>query len=1347
MKKKVRSMFGLCLLMLGTANVSAQAPLSTDEPKPTCTVFNSWDGKSGETCTMMGVSSNGNYAIGYIESSITGVFWEREGNKVSQIFSPYEEEGVDNFGNPIGMEPAGSYTFDVSNDGTIVGAFKDVNTVDKYGRICFAPGYRTIDGTWKRVPLLAENLSGRDQSGKVVKISKDGTVMGGHIKAVDSKGNETGNVPAIWKNGKLEPTVPVADARYFELTAMSEDGTKWGGIKIDKMLTAVSSYTSVLYDGKEVIEIEGTKPDDSYTGGVTTVSCISENGKYACGHYYTSKLDKNLKLITYVKGYLLDIATKEYTWIDNFAPTVVMNDGTMFGRDRNDTNLVQTKAAVAMAYVNGELKDFSAYMKETYETTAAFDALKVSNITGVTEWENGRCTMVGYVEEGGNEPARRPFVLTLEEPKAPAEPKTVYAFSNGTWAETNAGYVSFDLMNPVLNMIKSIEFFDYSIGSGTDVNGTYYVADLLGKGSNNNLYTVNVATGDLTKVCGMTDIIFDMAYDKTESKMYVVAMDMSTYSGVVKVLDMEKGTSETFASYKDHSMLAIACDKEGKLYTVDDAGNFYSLDKSTKEFNLVGSLGKGYEPDNSSGQSMTFDPETGALYYLCNGSNDCILAQIDITTGVATQIKKFNDREETFALTALYIPGPTEVKVANLKAMKDAGENKDLPYQVTGEVLITNILSSRTGGKEVYVEDETAALLIGLDWIQQEEFEFQVGDKLKNLKGNLAYFNSWNFNYISAEKVSGDNPVVPKKITIPELNKSADANNARYIEIENAVLVIGENYMNYLVQDNDSISFMPTAAEHEGLIASLSGKNVVCTGVVIYVDDNNNVVLNMTSLVEYKEPVPAYAYKIGETMGFVSLDLNKPAELNLLKEDVDGIISAGAGVNDKYYAASLQDGWGAVVKNGTFYSVNTTTGEFTSLGANLTATIRDMAFDYTTATMFGVSISERGEARLHKVDLTNGKLTSVGELQDPILALACDKEGQLYGIGSNGDFYKVNKTDATLTKVDATGVTPTNANQSMTFDHNSGKLYWMCAAGEEYTTLNTVDVATGVATQVYSYEEAGDLLTALYIPCDVEIQYPDQTFANVKTMKTAGAGEAKYIVSGEVLVTGVRTSGEATIFYVEDASAAIAVNYTGETECPYKSGDKLKDLKGKLVVNGTVNSFDFESATLISSNNEVVPTLLTIAQVNAGYPANEAKYISIEKADVAMSALDRVPALSQGDDKVLTLAEKVIVDLQGKVANVTAHIESANREGIVILSIVSAEEYNSISTAQMKDFYYNNSEVIAEGAARIEIYDVAGRMVIASDTETVSVSGMNGVIVAKAIYANGEVKLSKFVVK
>lgn len=1344
MKKKVRSMFGLCLLMLGTANVSAQAPLSTEEPKPTCTVFNSWDGKNGETCTMMGVSSNGNYAIGWIESSLTGVFWEREGNKVTQIFSPYEEEGVDNFGNPIGMEPAGSFTFDVSNDGTIVGAFKDIKNVDKYGRICFAPGYRTIDGTWKRVPLLAENLSGRDQSGKVVKISKDGTVMGGHIKAVDSKGNETGNVPAIWKNGKLEPTVPVADARYFELTAMSEDGTKWAGIKIDKMLTAVSSYTSVLYDGKELIEMEGTKPDNSYTGGVTRVSCISENGKYACGHYYTSKLDKNNKLITYVKGYLLDIATKTYTWIDDFVPTVVMNDGTMFGRDRDDTNLVQTKAAVALAYVNGELKDFSAYMKETYETTAAFDALKISNITGVTEWENGRCTMVGYVEEGGNEPARRPFVLTLEEPKAPVEPKTVYAFNAGTYS-VGPSYVSFDLTNPVLNKINDVQK-GISIAAGAEANGIYYATDFLGSADveSPNLYTVDIKTGLASKVCGISEMIFSMAYDRSSNTMYAAVFNASGGGGEIKTLDLTKGTTTPAFALKDGSIVGIACDKEGKLYALDGEGNFYSVDKTAKTFNKINATG--LVPEDFVGQALVFDPETDNLYWACTGKKDVRWAQIDVTTGKATVLHTFDNKTETLlGLSALYIPGPTEIKVANLKAMKDAGANDELPYQITGEVLVTSVLPSMMG-TTVYMEDETAAIIVNIG--EMDIFDYQVGDKLKNVKGHYTYLNSFSFEFISAEKVSDGNPVTPIKITVPELNKNFGANEARYVEIENAVLVFDEDeYTYYLVQENDSASIMPTAMEHMELMGSLVNKTVSFTGMVTFVDDNNNVALNTISLVEYVEPVPAYAYKIGETMGFVSFDLNKPAELTLLKEDADGIISAGAGVNDKYYAASIQEGWGAAVKNGTFYSVNTTTGEFTSLGANLTATIRDMAFDYTTATMFGVSISERGEARLHKVDLKNGKLTSVGELQDPILALACDKEGQLYGIGSDGDFYKVNKADATLTKVDATGVTPTNANQSMAFDHNSGKLYWMCAAGEEYTTLNTIDVATGVATQVYSYEKADLLLTALYIPCDVEIQYPDQTFTDLKTMKAAGAGEAKYIVSGEVLVTGVRTSGDATIFYVEDATAAIAVNYTGETECPYKSGDKLKDLKGKLVVNGTVNSFDFESATLVSSNNEVVPTLLTIAQVNAGYPANEAKYISIEKADVAMSPLDRVPALSQGDDKVLTMAEKAIVDLQGKVANVTAHIESANREGIVILSIDSAVEYDFISAAQVKDFYYNNSEVVAEGAARIEIYDVAGRMVIASDTEAVSVSGMNGVIVAKAIYANGEVKLSKFVVK
>ena len=67
------------------------------------------------------------------------------------------------------------------------------------------------------------------------------------------------------------------------------------------------------------------------------------------------------------------------------------------------------------------------------------------------------------------------------------------------------------------------------------------------------------------------------------------------------------------------------------------------------------------------------------------------------------------------------------------------------------------------------------------------------------------------------------------------------------------------------------------------------------------------------------------------------------------------------------------------------------------------------------------------------------------QLGDPgknIVALACDKAGVLYGVeeGDEGNFYTLDKTDGTPTRVAATGVSAEGL-QSMAFHHITGKLF------------------------------------------------------------------------------------------------------------------------------------------------------------------------------------------------------------------------------------------------------------------------------------------------------------------
>ncbi len=116
-----------------------------------------------------------------------------------------------------------------------------------------------------------------------------------------------------------------------------------------------------------------------------------------------------------------------------------------------------------------------------------------------------------------------------------------------------------------------------------------------------------------------------------------------------------------------------------------------------------------------------------------------------------------------------------------------------------------------------------------------------------------------------------------------------------------------------------------------------------------------------------------------------------------------------------------------------------------------------MAMDYTTGTMYGLTLSPYGDTGyLVTINLDNGEVTKVAKLSEKVFALAADKNGQLYGAGSadsysEADLYTLDKATAKATfvadipgSVAYTGATyygTMQFNPQMTYDFTTDRLY------------------------------------------------------------------------------------------------------------------------------------------------------------------------------------------------------------------------------------------------------------------------------------------------------------------
>jgi hypothetical protein len=238
----------------------------------------------------------------------------------------------------------------------------------------------------------------------------------------------------------------------------------------------------------------------------------------------------------------------------------------------------------------------------------------------------------------------------------------------------------------------------------------------------------------------------------------------------------------------------------------------------------------------------------------------------------------------------------------------------------------------------------------------------------------------------------------------------------------------------------------------------------------IVATSSNRVVLQGISRWEFMEPesrfIQFYSDSVYETI---------VTELAEFWND-ERTSTAGEFLNDRFYMY-----W----QNGTG-----NTGQFMELDAKTWTEIRrvdvslvahEMTFDYSTRTMYAV---RRGTttSTLYTVNMNNGVLTQVATISGLVLGMACDFDGTMYAALQNGNIGRINKTTGAFTQLASTGLTNGRGNQSMAFDHNTGRLFWALhndvnpGMSNIYGGLLEIDKTTGAP---YYYGQIGQIHTIL----------------------------------------------------------------------------------------------------------------------------------------------------------------------------------------------------------------------------------------------------------------------------
>ena len=222
--------------------------------------------------------------------------------------------------------------------------------------------------------------------------------------------------------------------------------------------------------------------------------------------------------------------------------------------------------------------------------------------------------------------------------------------------------------------------------------------------------------------------------------------------------------------------------------------------------------------------------------------------------------------------------------------------------------------------------------------------------------------------------------------------------------------------------------------------------------------------------------------------GLVSFPFTEGARFSLVKYfgDANHDVTAGAYAERYYYAELTQTDLTTqkmipveLVRYDIEKDVTESVGEL----SGYTSHINDMSYDYSTKTMYAISILNDAYTQLFTIDLNTAESKLVADLDRRFFTLACTYEGQLYGISFEGDFCKIDKTNGNVTVVGATGWHPTYY-QSMEFDHSDETLYWAAnlMGGTDFDDcIATVDINTGAAQKVAAVGNSPQI-AGLYVP-------------------------------------------------------------------------------------------------------------------------------------------------------------------------------------------------------------------------------------------------------------------------
>lgn len=613
-----------------------------------------------------------------------------------------------------------------------------------------------------------------------------------------------------------------------------------------------------------------------------------------------------------------------------------------------------------------------------------------------------------------------------------------------------------------------------------------------------------------------------------------------------------KKTSEYEVNNKSNLKIVAGTYYDENLYAYSDAGNFYKIDEKSKAYDQLGSV-------RHAVKDMTFDYYSGIMYAI--EENDAKIANtisiVDPESGALQA--KYSDPDHVF--TALAADGKGTLYTIARDVVSAAGASALYKVDVDAQT-ITKI--GDTGQNSVLEQSMTYDFEHGyLYWAQIA--------KASDSKLCIVDMNSGYASPIGQIGAAGCE--VSALYYVPEKEPEAP-----YVPVNDIVIGQGEELT--LIEGGEqqlSVSTDPvyatirtfTYVSDDPKIVEVSkggklmAKGVGTATVTVSLEDKDQTFTKKIQVTVAEKPKDLEAFVVNDALfesvqnSFVRFALDQSEDYYDSAVAFDKKITAGERYDGNIYAYT---------EDLNFLKIDQKTKSYEVLGT-VKEKISDMAFDRTRGVMYGATYLNN---RLVQIDLANGSIYDAGNFVDAatgekvsIDTLACDENGQLYGMKlTDGAFYKIDR-QGQATKISDTGIaSKANTETDLTYDEETGMFYYSQYADEGKYLY--IIVKTGAKIRMYPIGEEGAQVSLLYVDSEYKTQVPTSvpaesivltnTAANISVGQSLSIGATVFPISVSTNRSVSWSSSNPTVASV-DANGNVTGVSAGQTTVTATSGD------------------------------------------------------------------------------------------------------------------------------------------------------------------------------------------------